>query len=241
VIQAQCSRYRTTLLVIGFCSVGVHPAAGQRFGRNQVQYRSFGFRVLQTERFDVYFYPEVEDAARDGARMAERWYTRLSQILDHDFTERQPLIPYGSHPAFQPPVPPGRGTRAPRSARAAERDPLACLHPVPGKVEPDPCQTRGVFTSIGAGARLNVLGFLVLEAAHVNPLDRPRGWHWQLSVQPGYRPGATKLHRPVRATLPGRWPAASARSRSYVVPVGCARIPGLPREPAVGGSSGSSG
>jgi hypothetical protein len=143
VIQAQCSRYRTTLLVIGFCSVGVHPAAGQRFGRNQVQYRSFGFRVLQTERFDVYFYPEVEDAARDGARMAERWYTRLSQILDHDFTERQPLIPYGSHPAFQPPVPPGRGTRAPRSARAAERSArLSAPRPGEGGTGPLPDPRR---------------------------------------------------------------------------------------------------
>ncbi|HUE95219.1 MAG TPA: hypothetical protein VMN39_01080 [Longimicrobiaceae bacterium] len=75
--------------------------AAQYFGRNQVQYRSFDFRILETENFDLYFYPEEEEAARDAARMAERWYARLSRILDHRFTQRQPLIMYASHPHFQ--------------------------------------------------------------------------------------------------------------------------------------------
>jgi Tol biopolymer transport system component len=77
------------------------PAAAQYFGRNQVQYSVFDFRILQTEHFDVYHYPEAEEAARDAARMAERWYARLSQVLDHEFTERQPLILYANHPDFQ--------------------------------------------------------------------------------------------------------------------------------------------
>jgi dipeptidyl aminopeptidase/acylaminoacyl peptidase len=76
-------------------------ASAQYFGRNKVQYRTFDFRVLRTENFDVYYYPAEETAARDGARMAERWYQRLSSILDHRFEERQPIIFYGSHPAFQ--------------------------------------------------------------------------------------------------------------------------------------------
>ena len=33
--------------------------------------------------------------------MAERWYTRLSRVLEHRLDGRQPLILYGSHPAFQ--------------------------------------------------------------------------------------------------------------------------------------------
>jgi Tol biopolymer transport system component len=90
-----------TLVVLGFVSGGVTPLQGQYFGRNQVQYETFDFRVLQTEQFDVYYYPDEEAAARDAARMAERWYARLSRILDHRFTERQPLVFYGSHPAFQ--------------------------------------------------------------------------------------------------------------------------------------------
>lgn len=77
------------------------PLSAQYFGRNKVQYRTFDFQILRTHHFDVYYYPEEEAAAREGARMAERWYTRLSRILDHEFEERQPFIFYASHPHFQ--------------------------------------------------------------------------------------------------------------------------------------------
>src|SRR5687768_17439879 len=76
-------------------------ADAQYFGRNKVQYRTFDFQILRTRHFDVYFYPEEEAATRDAARMAERWYARLSRILDHEFDQRQPLILYASHPHFQ--------------------------------------------------------------------------------------------------------------------------------------------
>src|SRR5207248_10838779 len=59
------------------------PAAAQYFGRNKVQVESFDFRVLPTAHFDVYYYPVERDAAEQAARMAERWYTRLSAALDH--------------------------------------------------------------------------------------------------------------------------------------------------------------
>src|SRR5687768_12714661 len=77
------------------------PATAQYFGRNKVQYRAFDFKVMQTPHFDVYFYPEEQAATRDAARMAERWYARLSRVLDHQFEERQPLVMYASHPHFQ--------------------------------------------------------------------------------------------------------------------------------------------
>ena len=82
-------------------ALAASPAEGQYFGRNKVQYETFDFQVMRTPHFDVYYYPEAEAATRDAARMAERWYSRLSRILDHEFTERQPLVLYGSHPAFQ--------------------------------------------------------------------------------------------------------------------------------------------
>ena len=74
---------------------------GGYFGRNKVQYRNFDFQVLKTEHFDIYFYPEEEEAARSAGRMAERWYTRLSKILEHDLRGRQPLILYASGPHFR--------------------------------------------------------------------------------------------------------------------------------------------
>jgi hypothetical protein len=73
----------------------------QYFGQNRVQYRNFKFRVLKTQHFDIYYYPETEDAIDMVGRMAERWYVRLSQLLDYQFEDRQPVILYASHPDFE--------------------------------------------------------------------------------------------------------------------------------------------
>jgi hypothetical protein len=78
----------------------VNDATGQYFGRNKVQYENFDFEILKTEHFDIYYYPAEREAVLEAARLAERWYARLSQVLDHQFTDRQPLILYGSHPDF---------------------------------------------------------------------------------------------------------------------------------------------
>ena len=72
----------------------------QYFGRNKVQYDRFEFAILETTHFDVYYYAEERSAAEVAARMAERWYERLSQALDHTFTRRQPIILYASHSHF---------------------------------------------------------------------------------------------------------------------------------------------
>lgn len=50
----------------------------------------------------------------------------------------------------------------------------------------DPEDERPFVTSVGAGARVNLLGSFILEAVYVNPLDRARSWHWQLALQPGF-------------------------------------------------------
>ena len=71
------------------------------FGQNKVRYQPFDFQVLRTEHFDVYYYPETRDLVPEAARMAERWYARLSKALQHDLSRRQPLILYASHPAFE--------------------------------------------------------------------------------------------------------------------------------------------
>lgn len=77
------------------------PADAQYFGRNRVQYETFDFQVLKTEHFDVYYYPEEAAAARDAARMAERWYARFSQVLGHEFEDRQSLIIYANSGDFR--------------------------------------------------------------------------------------------------------------------------------------------
>jgi hypothetical protein len=77
------------------------PASAQYFGRNKVKYEKFDFKVLTTEHFDIYYYPEEEAAVRIAARMAERWYERLSRVMQHELRGRQPLILYAAHPHFQ--------------------------------------------------------------------------------------------------------------------------------------------
>ena len=79
----------------------VPPAAAQYFGRNKVQYESFDFHVLRTPHFDIYFYSSERDAASVAARMAERWYTRLSTVFHHPLAGRQPLILYATQSQFQ--------------------------------------------------------------------------------------------------------------------------------------------
>src|SRR5688572_10037615 len=71
------------------------------FGQNKVQYRQFDFKVLKTDHFDIYYYPEEEQGARMAARMAERWYGRISRLLSHELRGRQPLILYASGPHFR--------------------------------------------------------------------------------------------------------------------------------------------
>jgi Tol biopolymer transport system component len=76
-------------------------ARGQYFGRNKVQYENFDFKVLKTEHFDIHYYPEAADAVGQAARMAERWYARLSRLFNHELSGRQTIILYADHADFE--------------------------------------------------------------------------------------------------------------------------------------------
>jgi Tol biopolymer transport system component len=93
----------SVLLALAVVAALLVPAGAQAqyFGRNQVRYRSFEFQVLKTDHFDIYYYPEEREAIERIAPMAERWYARLSRLLGHTFSSRQPVILYGSHPEFE--------------------------------------------------------------------------------------------------------------------------------------------
>jgi len=91
------------LLLAGLVGLAGLPGAvrAQYFGQNKVQYRSLDFSVLETEHFDLYYYPSERELAVRVGRMAERWYARFSRLLGHDIRQRQPLILYASHPDFE--------------------------------------------------------------------------------------------------------------------------------------------
>ena len=88
------------LLAVMICG-SASTAHAQYFGQNKVQYEKFNFKVKATEHFDIYYYPEEQQAVDLAARMAERWYARLSRVLRHDLSSRQPIILYAAHPHFQ--------------------------------------------------------------------------------------------------------------------------------------------
>jgi hypothetical protein len=95
------SLYSLALVVsLAFPSTSLAQQSGY-FGGNKVQYRTFKFQVLKTDHFDIYYYQEEEQAARMASRMAERWYARISTLLNHDLRGRQPLILYASGPHFR--------------------------------------------------------------------------------------------------------------------------------------------
>jgi Tol biopolymer transport system component len=89
------------LVTAAALSLTAAPASAQYFGQNKVQYRQLDFKVLKTEHFDIYFYPEEQAGTELAARMAERWYARLSNIFHHELRGRQPLILYASPTDFQ--------------------------------------------------------------------------------------------------------------------------------------------
>ncbi len=93
--------FNLSLLLVLSVGMMVSFLNAQYFGQNKVQYETFKFKIMHTEHFDIYFYPEKREAAFQAAQMAERWYARLSRIFNHQLRGRQPLILYASSPDFQ--------------------------------------------------------------------------------------------------------------------------------------------
>jgi hypothetical protein len=94
-------RYRSgAALAAALIVVPASLSAQTYFGQNHVQYDSFRWRVLETEHFLVYYYPEERAATVDAARMAERAYAKLSRILDHQFREKKPIVLFASRTDF---------------------------------------------------------------------------------------------------------------------------------------------
>ncbi len=97
--------YRLKLihLIIGVAAslLAAAGARAQYFGRNKVQYEEFSYKVIETDQFEVYFYPEATEAAEDAARMLERWHKRLVKVFGAPLPDGQPVILYANHADFQ--------------------------------------------------------------------------------------------------------------------------------------------
>jgi dipeptidyl aminopeptidase/acylaminoacyl peptidase len=91
---------KRVVAVVFVILASVATSHAQSFGRNRVRYESFNFQILQTPHFDIYYDASDREAVVQAGRLAERWYYRLSRVLDHTFSERQPIVLYASHAQF---------------------------------------------------------------------------------------------------------------------------------------------
>ena len=89
-------KYIIAFAALFMITTPVFSQAGYYFGQNKVRYKTFDWKVIKTEHFDVHYYSGMEVAAHDAAQMAERGYAYLSEVLDHQFKERIPIILYAS-------------------------------------------------------------------------------------------------------------------------------------------------
>jgi Tol biopolymer transport system component len=97
------ARWVAAVLALAGLALAAPPrdARAQSFGQNKVQYKTFQWKVLRTEHFDVYHYQGTEEPVQHAALMAERAYQRLSRVLAHQIRARVPLVLYASHTDFE--------------------------------------------------------------------------------------------------------------------------------------------
>jgi hypothetical protein len=93
---------KSVLLILPFLLI-VSGAQAQfyYFGQNKVQYTKFHWKILKTEHFDIYYYPQMSELANQGARIAESGYRYLENLFDFNIVHRIPLILYSSHLYFE--------------------------------------------------------------------------------------------------------------------------------------------
>lgn len=76
-------------------------STAQYFGRNKVQYKSFDFKTLKTEHFNIFYYPKEREAVYDAGQMLERWQNRFAKLFGQNVGNDQPVILYASHAEFE--------------------------------------------------------------------------------------------------------------------------------------------
>ncbi len=86
-------------ILIALCICQSQIAYG--FGKNKVQYKSFQWKYIQSEHFDIYFYEGGLEIAEFTAAAAESAYVQLRRDFNYDIKERIVWIVYNSHHDFR--------------------------------------------------------------------------------------------------------------------------------------------
>src|SRR5215471_14565272 len=71
------------------------------FGKNNVHYDTFQWKIYPTDHFEIYFYPEVQPHLERIAGYAESAYQQISADLKHDLSFKVQLILFKTHSEFE--------------------------------------------------------------------------------------------------------------------------------------------
>ena len=70
------------------------------YGKNAIRYDRFEWHIYQTDHFEIYYYPEIEQHLERIAGYAESAYQHVSSELKHDLAFRVPLILFTTSAEF---------------------------------------------------------------------------------------------------------------------------------------------
>ena len=99
-----------SLVVAGLVSVlafgwTAEPMAQTQFnpyyGKNRVKYDDFEWHIYESDHFEIFYYPELEEHLGRLASYAESAYAQISADLTHDLATRVPLVVFKTHSEFE--------------------------------------------------------------------------------------------------------------------------------------------
>src|SRR6478609_3343615 len=79
-MRRMCRLAGILVFVISFSSIKAQHAS-ETFGRNRIQYKSFSWKYLSSENFDLYFYGERRKAAQEALQYMESEFYRITDLL----------------------------------------------------------------------------------------------------------------------------------------------------------------
>jgi WD40 repeat protein len=105
--RSSMCRRATVMIFVGLAAATwVQSAVAQTslvpyFGKNNIHYDKFEWHIYQTDHFEIYYYPEMQQHLERIAGYAESAYQQISADLKHDLSFKVPLILFKTHSEFE--------------------------------------------------------------------------------------------------------------------------------------------
>jgi hypothetical protein len=71
------------------------------FGKNNIHYDKFEWKIYTTDHFEIYYYPEIESHLERVSSYAESAYQQISADLKHDLSFKVQMILFKTHSEFE--------------------------------------------------------------------------------------------------------------------------------------------